>query len=214
MTNTFFAADHHFDQPSILTFKDYNGCPIREFRDVDHMHEVIIESHNSVVKPNDRVYFVGDVSMKEKGLSFVKQMNGKKVLIKGNHDIFKISSYLDVFEDVRSFKVYPQQGLICSHIPLHPGQFQKGSRWKGNIHGHLHANLVRLPLLSYEHEAVVQKGGDTLLPDNIVYHHTSPVDTRYLNVSVEQINYTPIDFDEVLEYFNIDKNIGQYRKDN
>lgn len=212
MTRTFFCSDHHFNHKNILTFKDYEGCPVREFRDVDHMNEAMIEFHNEVVNPNDRVYFLGDVSINEKGLQFVKRMNGKKVLIKGNHDIFKISSYLDVFEDVRSFKVYPQQGLICSHIPLHPAQFSKKSRWIGNIHGHLHANLIRLPLLAYNPMAE-RNENDTLLEEDMFYHHTNPIDTRYLNVSVEQINYKPIDFEEVLVYFDIDKNVNQYKKD-
>lgn len=203
MTKTFFCSDHHFSHKNILTFKNHEGLLIRDFRDIDHMHEAMIDFHNEVVSPSDRVYFLGDVSMNRKGIEFVKKMNGKKVLIKGNHDIFDLSDYTEVFEDVRSYKVYPQQGLVCSHIPLHAAQFEKGSRWVGNIHGHLHANLVRLP-------SIRNTEGQNY---EIYTHHTNPVDTRYLNVSVEQINYTPIDFEEVLEYFNIGKNTNQYKKE-
>ena len=186
MTKTFFCSDHHFGHGNILTFKDYNGCPTREFKDLEDMHEALITFHNEVVGPNDKVYFLGDVAINRKSIELVSKMNGRKVLVKGNHDIFKPQDYLNVFEDLRAFKVFPEQGIICSHIPLHPSGFEKGSRWVGNVHGHLHTNLVRLPSENKDSR----------------YDHTNPPDPRYLNVSVEQINYTPIDFNEVVAYFN------------
>lgn len=192
MTKTFFCSDHHFGHKNILTFKDYDGNLIRDFKDLDHMHEAMIDFHNSVVSDNDRVYFLGDLAINRSSIGLVSKMNGKKILIKGNHDIFKKDDYLDHFEDIRSYKVYPEHGLICSHIPLHSATFGKNGRWIGNVHGHLHVNNVTLPNMYRE--------GDS--PSfSIEYDRENPLDPRYLNVSVEQINYIPIEFGEVLEFY-------------
>lgn len=215
MTKTFYSSDHHFNHANILNFKDYNGCPVREFDNVDQMNEAMIDFHNSVVGVNDTCYFLGDVSMTASGLQHVKKMNGRKILIKGNHDIFKLKQYTEVFEDIRAFKIYPEHGIICSHIPLHPSAFERGSRWKGNVHGHLHVNNVRLPSIEFNEEDILDSGfleTDVLFPRNLVYNHKNPLDERYLNVSVEQINFTPVDFEYILEYFNIEKNKGQFKQ--
>ncbi|MGA1873758.1 MAG: hypothetical protein ACMUHY_08805, partial [Thermoplasmatota archaeon] len=39
-----------------------------------------------------------------------------KVLIKGNHDIFKLTDYTKYFRDIRGYHV--MNGLILSHIPI------------------------------------------------------------------------------------------------
>jgi calcineurin-like phosphoesterase family protein len=58
--------------------------------------------------------------------------------------------------------------FILSHIPLHPDCV--GERFKRNVHGHLHGNRIMLD---------------------------GEVDSRYLSVCVEQINFTPVSFDQV-----------------
>lgn len=103
-------------------------------------------------------------------LRIVQCLNGTKVLIKGNHDQLKLSAYQQVFKDVRAY--HSLNNILLAHIPIHPNSM---ARWKGQIHGHLHADIVELSK-----------------------HHP---DKRYYNVSCEQINYAPIDFDEVNEYF-------------
>lgn len=190
--NIFFCSDHHFNHSNILTFRDYEGQLLREgFSDVNEMNEHLIAKHNSVVNPGDTVYFVGDVSMNVQGIKLVGRMNGRKILVRGNHDIFKLKDYVGVFEDIRGYKIFPKEGLITSHIPIHPASFHSGGRWVGNIHGHLHANLVREPTL-------VSVGG---LCFEMGYTHTNPQDKRYYNVSVERIDYTPVDFETIKEYF-------------
>jgi calcineurin-like phosphoesterase family protein len=53
------------------------------------MDETMIERHNAKVKPNDVVYMLGDVVINRKSLHHVSRLNGKKRLVRGNHDIFK-----------------------------------------------------------------------------------------------------------------------------
>lgn len=57
----------------------------RPFSDVENMRTLLIVNHNEVVAPEDTVFFLGDVSFK--GLDMIKEMNGKKILVAGNHDL-------------------------------------------------------------------------------------------------------------------------------
>lgn len=167
--NSYFISDTHFGHSNILTFKQDNGEPVRVFNSCEEMDEHMVTQWNSVVKPHDRVYHLGDVVINKKFLPILDRCNGKKVLIMGNHDIFGHEEYLKYFEDIRAYKIYPKHGIVCSHIPLYADVF---NRWKLNVHGHLHTNTVK-----------------------ISKHHP---DKRYLSVCVEKINYTPISLDEII----------------
>jgi calcineurin-like phosphoesterase family protein len=133
------------------------------------MNEIMIQRHNLVVRPNDKVYFLGDVVMSRKtsALQVLARLNGEKVLIKGNHDQCNAEAYLQYFKDIRGSHQF--EGLIMTHIPIHPESL---ARWGLNVHGHLHNNVVRMPL--------------SQIPDK-----------RYFNVSVERLNYMPISLEEL-----------------
>jgi calcineurin-like phosphoesterase family protein len=102
-------------------------------------------------------------------------MSGRKVLIKGNHDLLEIKDYLAHFDDVRG--IHQFKGVLITHIPVHPDSL---ARWGFNIHGHLHNNIVTR--------------------NNAYTGATKEPDDRYFNVSVERLNYTPISLDEVLKH--------------
>ena len=174
MANIFFCSDHHFYHQNILTFKRDDGTPLREFQDVNHMNEIMVQRHNERVRPNDKVYFLGDVTMSRNahGLEILGRMNGEKVLIKGNHDLCKPQQYMQYFKDIRGSHQF--DGMILTHIPIHPDSL---ARWGLNVHGHLHYQVVRLPL--------------SQIPDR-----------RYYNVSMERINYTPVSLEEVKKHVN------------
>lgn len=133
------------------------------------MQEYIIQKHNSVVKPSDKVYFLGDVCMTRtaQGLEILRRLNGTKILIRGNHDECKLSQYAEHFEDIRG--VSHRYGVVMSHVPIHPDSLE---RWGFNVHGHLHYKRVLLP--------------------------NGHPDPRYINVSMEQLaDYTPLSLDEL-----------------
>lgn len=136
MTDVFLISDTHFGHGNILNFKREDGSPLRKFNNILEHDEHLIDRWNSVVKPDDKVYHLGDVGFKSfsimKHLVFGR-LNGTKVLIKGNHDNFKISQYAQIFKDVRATHVL--NNIVLSHIPIHEYSI---ARWKGNIHGHLH----------------------------------------------------------------------------
>lgn len=139
MSNIFLIGDTHFGHANILTFKRDNGNPLREFPNIYYHDEYLIERWNSVVRPNDRVYHLGDVGFKNftQVHETFKRLNGVKVLIKGNHDNFKLSQYSQIFKDVRGSHTLDK--FILTHIPIHPSSL---SRWKANIHGHVHSNSL------------------------------------------------------------------------
>lgn len=157
----FLISDTHFGHENILNFRDKDNNPIRPFSSLEEMNETLIQNWNNTVSNTDKVYHLGDVLFTKKWLDLIMpRLNGTKVLIKGNHDNLKLSQYQQYFKDIRAYHVLDR--YILSHIPIHIDSL---SRWKANIHGHLHNNIIQ--------------------------------DNRYINVSVERINYTPIDFESI-----------------
>lgn len=171
MPNTFLISDTHFSHMNCLNFDRSDGTgKLRPFASVEEMDETMVKNWNSVVTSKDKVYHLGDIAMSHKNLHILDRLNGEKVLIKGNHDTGKLSQYMKYFKDVRGS--HQLDKLLLTHIPVHRLSI---GRWRANIHGHLHDNLVK---------------------------HVSPPneqDEAYLNVCVEQINYTPISLSEVNE---------------
>lgn len=139
MPSTYLVSDTHFGHIGMTKFVDNNGNKIRPWDNIEEMDECLVHNWNSVVKPKDKVYHLGDVVINRKHLKTLARLNGDKVLIKGNHDIFHIEDYLEYFRDIRGYHVMDKR--ILSHIPVHPDS--KG-RFKNNIHGHLHGNKVLL----------------------------------------------------------------------
>ncbi len=187
MPNSFVISDTHFShENSWAKFKNPDGTSMRNFTSTEEMDEYMVECWNSVVGPSDKVYHLGDVSISKKGLEFVKRLNGKKRLVRGNHDIYKDKDYYAVgFEQIHGVRVFVDQ-FILSHIPLHPESVSQ--RFIRNVHGHLHNNFVK-KAISFDADA-----------GKVVYSDTD-ADERYVCVSVERINYTPISFDEINQKF-------------
>lgn len=178
MKNIFFISDTHFGHQAPYTkFTQADGCTmLRPHGSAEIGDEAMVENWNKRVKPGDRVYHLGDVTMSHKHLPILARLNGNKVLIKGNHDTAKLSQYLPYFDDIRGSHQF--DGVLLTHIPVHPDSL---SRWGFNVHGHTHANSVMR---------------DTLAADDFGRYFKEK-DPRYFCVSVEQINYTPISLEEV-----------------
>jgi calcineurin-like phosphoesterase family protein len=167
MANTFLIADTHFGHKNIVTFVTKDGTPVRPWDDVDEMDEALVDNWNQTVGPKDKVYLAGDVVINRRSLATVGRLNGDKVLIKGNHDIFRLGEYQQYFRDVRAYHVWVKLGIILSHVPVHPMEL---TRFGTNVHGHLHTNRVM--------------NGDV-------------IDPRYLCVSAEHTDFRPISLEDV-----------------
>jgi calcineurin-like phosphoesterase family protein len=144
---------------------------LRPWDDPQEMDEFMVEAWNERVRPNDKVYHLGDVVITRKSLGIMSRLNGDKVLIRGNHDVFRDEEYRKYFRELRAYHV--MNGMILSHIPIHPESL---GRFGTNIHGHLHANRV-----------MTEVWGQYV------------IDTRYHCVCVEQTDFAPILFEDVIE---------------
>ncbi|MGZ8888026.1 MAG: hypothetical protein ACXW1D_00540 [Halobacteriota archaeon] len=178
MGNTFVAADLHLSHRGIVKFLKDDGTKVRPWDNTQDMDEAIIQNWNNTVKQDDKVYVLGDVVINRSALPLLGRLNGAKILIKGNHDVFRLNEFTPYFKDIRGSHTFGE--FLLTHIPVHPREIAPTGRWKGNIHGHLHTDVVTKTVY-----------------DNSWYGQTQVVDPRYLCVSMEQINYTPISWDDV-----------------
>lgn len=172
MPSVWLISDTHFGHEKTCTvFKREDGSPLRPFSSAEEMDEFMVKAWNERVKPNDKVYHLGDVVISRKFLSVLGRLNGDKVLIRGNHDIFKLEDYTQYFRDIRGYHV--MNGMILSHVPIHSDSM---ARFGTNIHGHLHAGRV-----------MTEMWGEMV------------VDTRYHCVCVEHTDFAPILFEDVIK---------------
>jgi calcineurin-like phosphoesterase family protein len=175
--NSFVTADTHFGHSKILSFVQPDGSPMRPFDSVEEMDETMVANWNSVVGPRDTVYHLGDVVIPRANLKILNRLNGRKILIRGNHDQGALKDFSRYFEDVRGAFFHPgdstmRGGLIMTHIPVHPACLS--GHYRGNVHGHLHCHLVM---------------------------GNGQVDCRYFNACVERHDFTPVPWDTVKDHF-------------
>jgi calcineurin-like phosphoesterase family protein len=174
MPSVFLVSDTHFGHTGVCRFTRNDGVTkLRPWDDADEMDEAMIKAWNERVKPTDKVYHLGDVVINRKALKTLARLNGDKVLIRGNHDIFPDVEYRQYFRELRAYHV--MNGMILSHIPIHSDSI---GRFGVNIHGHTHANRVMHRDLFSDEELL---------------------DTRYHCVCVEQTpDFAPILFEDVI----------------
>lgn len=187
----FFTSDTHFGHSNIIKFEAEN----RPFSSTEEMDEVLIERWNSVVRRGDIVYHLGDAIMGDfkAGIEKMRRLNGKIILIPGNHDrVFSglkpgyvqkwRPSYLEVFDVIDPEQVYTNLDhnrnfrILMSHFP-YEGDSHGEDRYSDKrpvdtgmplVHGHVHGQ--------WKHRG------------------------RQFNVGVDVNNLTPVSEDEVIEW--------------
>ena len=131
----YFTADMHFGHRAIISMQN------RPFGSVEEMDRVLLQNYNSVVRKEDTVYILGDICHHmsiEEADSLIKKLNGKKYLIKGNHD----KNYDPrLFTDIQDFLKISVDGNHFSlmHYPMLSWP-KKGSGGY-QLHGHIHARM-------------------------------------------------------------------------
>jgi len=166
--STFFASDLHLGHRRILEFE----AKARPFTSVEEMNEAIVDRWNKTVTKKDVVWVLGDIVFGADNFHYLDRLHGIKKLILGNHDHYPIARYLNHFKHIGAVEKF--NDCILTHVPVHPGQFY---RFKANIHGHLHSKVV-----TKEINTVTGIGE---FPQQVP-------DARYINVSIEQNDLTPI----------------------
>lgn len=171
---TFVCADMHLGHRGITKFLRPDGSKERPWDNVEEMNEALIANWNSVVRPKDTVIVLGDFVINRSALPLAARLNGTKELVMGNHDTMRAEEYLVYFKKLHGVKVFDD--FVMSHIPLHPASVVP--RYKGNIHGHLHSGYISREYCNQD-------------------DYWIEPDDRYVCVSMEQINYTPVAWEEI-----------------
>ena len=163
MSDIWVISDTHWGHGNII---EYCNRPYRNYLQMDWD---MVERWNSIVKPQDKVYHLGDVYMQcSKGYieNILRNLNGKKRLILGNHDNGKDQILQRYFQKIDVWRMLPEFGLLLTHVPVHESTLDRGSKGKLlNVHGHIHDK----PSPSKDHRCVC----------------------------VEQINYIPISIEDL-----------------
>ena len=121
----------------------------RGFKSVQENDETIIEHWNSVVKPEDKVYILGDLMLNDNahGIECLKRLNGEKSFIRGNHDTkARLKLYMDEqgadigYIGDACFLDYKGYHFYMSHFPTLTGNLDdRGLKHMTlNLFGHTH----------------------------------------------------------------------------
>lgn len=165
----FVVSDTHFSHSNIIYLTK------RPFSSVSDMDTQMIENWNSVVKNDDMVIFLGDFCLgnKESIKYFANKLNGHKIMIAGNHDRGKQSYIGNGFQDYKKYFIYPKEVSGFKHDILFMHKpIENLPQDTVQIHGHIHNAML----------------------DSNMYNIKN-----YFNVSVENIGYTPIELNKIIE---------------
>jgi calcineurin-like phosphoesterase family protein len=176
MSNLHFCSDFHFYHSRIIEYSK------RPFSSVEDMNEALIKNWNTVVKPNDEVWDLGDFSFGDynKTVSVLKRLNGRHNFVMGNHDkvitknkeeLLK-SGLLSSIQDYKEIK-YNGQMIVLFHFSLRVWNKSHHSSW--HAWGHSHDSL------SQPYGKSIDVGVDSKVITN---------------------EYRPISFDEMKEFMD------------
>ena len=171
MANKFFTADTHFNHVNILELQP------RPWETAIEMNQALIDNWNSVVKPGDVVYHLGDFAFPQNILGdeghrlewIIGMLNGQIFLIRGNHDSKNWKKFGSIYErlmvkveDTMYIK-HGSQKIFLSHYSHRV--------WRASVHGTWH-------LYGHSHGHLSDHG-------------------KSFDVGVDSWNYTPVSYEQV-----------------
>lgn len=113
----------------------------RPYATVEEHDRDLVERWNATVNKADTVWHLGDVYFGGKDNHLILgRLNGIKRLVLGNHDVYPRGFYEMYFSKI--YGVAEKGECVLSHIPVHSLQVGPGNRYRRNIHGHLHSNVL------------------------------------------------------------------------
>lgn len=190
----YYISDTHFGHGNILRFDN------RPFSNVKDMEQTLIKNWNERVTKDDTVYIIGDFcwGLEDEWIRILDQLNGMKVLIRGNHDLKSPSANLKKrFRKIVDYEEVKDNGkrIIMCHYPI---MFYRASYNPDVWHfcGHTHNRTSE--------EEQRQHYVSDIITDNRFDKN------KYLNLGhiinvgcmMEYINYTPRTADELISWWN------------
>lgn len=135
--NRWFTSDLHFGHHKIITYCD------RPYENIWHMRDALVENWNSYIDPHDLVYVLGDFSFhakREDTEQLLLELNGIKILIKGNHDHTPVRNANGWYAVIGEMKIRIGNELVLmKHIPIS----EKECHGLRLLHGHTHGDNHR-----------------------------------------------------------------------
>ena len=192
----YYISDCHFGHTNIITKMDK-----RKFVSVEEMDEFMIDKWNQKVRRNDEVIILGDFGFinGEKANYLLNSLNGKKYLIRGNHDRCFLDDKSFNMRNFEWIKDYAELNdnkrvVVLSHYPIifYNGQYRRNSEGNPNrymLYGHLHNTLDEQLMNQYICETrkafhVSPSGEKEYVPCNMI------------NTFCMFSDYTPLTLDE------------------
>jgi len=149
-------SDPHFGHAKVIEYSK------RPFNSVEEMNETLIQRYNEIVGPKDTCLCVGDMFFGpfEAAEEVMSRLNGRKVLVLGNHDrtatrmsktgFLLVTDLMTLNIDNHVVRVshYPYAGMK-SHEPTEPDREVTAVGWRRNgkqemlMHGHTHSTKKR-----------------------------------------------------------------------
>lgn len=175
-TNVFFISDTHFQHKNVIKYCD------RPFQTTTEMDSTMIENWNSVVKPNDIVFHIGDFCFGgiKSWRYLLDRLNGKKYLAAGNHDkTIPPEKFIDIQHrfNIRiigdSEMESDGQRITVDHYPMLSWYQSHRGSWQ--IFGHVHGGLSKKGM------------------------NESKLTPNQLDAGVDVHNFTPISYQKVKE---------------
>ena len=166
-------SDNHFGHNNILSYE--NRVDKLKVSTVEEHDQELIKRWNEVVGKDDLVLILGDFSFKKAKDTekLLKLLNGDKVLVRGNHDIFLDDKKFDktLFKAIYDYKETKYKGheIALMHYPIQ--DFKHMNREINPavlLFGHIHTFKIEIPKHSF-------------------------------NVGVDVNNYYPVDIDKAIE---------------
>ena len=195
--NVFFTSDTHFKHRNIITLG--KGRP---FKSIEEHDQTLIDNWNSVVKPNDLVFHLGDIAMCQDNTQMVdlfNKLNGAKHIIVGNHDRQKILAHSlnkGLIQSMRTYHEYKYEaddGKIYTFIMMHwpilePNHIFRNKDKKDisviGLYGHVHDINDYFPIYKQLGFPCINVGVDV----SVKIQNTKP--------------FTPINAEDIIEYCN------------
>lgn len=195
----YYISDCHFFHRSLLTSMDK-----RPFESVEEMNEFMIKQWNSRIKKNDEVVILGDFSWGtgEQTEELLKRLNGRKYLIKGNHDLYLKDKNFDesLFVWVKDYaEVHDnRRKVVLCHYPIvcYNGQYRlddNGQPKTWMLYGHIH-NTHDQDLID-QYAKVVGKSSHKRIGTG----EEAPIPFQMINCFCVRSNYIPLTLDKWIE---------------
>ncbi len=179
----FFTADTHYGHRLFIdpTHPGHESAK-RPFASVEAMDEALVRNWNRMVNPEDTVYHLGDVGLRQRGWENLKHLNGIKHLVRGNHDPRRgrekreFEAYFETVCDLKTIKtqwtvdtpggpVVHLQKIVLCHYPMVSWDSSCHGSWQ--LHGHSHGT------------------------------YKPPVDRLQMDVGVDCFDFAPVSLDRV-----------------